>query len=238
MPTPRTPNENPASEALETLEKRAQTYRMLARLFFEPLTQGQIDALAQVDLGSLGGTADGAADDGRNDIMRYLRRRNTGTREELASDFTSVFYGITTYKGHSAMPYESLYRYDGGRLMGEPRGEVYRAFKRACVKVRAGLDVPEDHISFIFSFMALLCDRAAACLRDGDLAGARTLADQQREFFDEHVASWYPRFHALAGKLVKTRFYLGCMKMTRAFVESEPARIAALAGACADARAA
>ena len=39
--------------------------------------------------------ADGTTDDGRNDIMRYLRRRNTGTREELASDFTSVFYGIS-----------------------------------------------------------------------------------------------------------------------------------------------
>lgn len=237
-PTPHTPRENPAPEALQTLEERAQTYRMLARLFFEPLTQDQIDALAQVDLGDFGGRTDDGLDDGRNDIMRYLRRRNTGTREELASDFTSVFYGITTYEGHSAMPYESLYRYDGGRLMGESRGEVYRAFKKACVKVRAGLDVPEDHISFIFTFMALLCDRTAERLRDGDLAGARVLADQQREFFDEHVASWYPRFHALAGKLIKTRFYLGCMKMTRTFVEGEPARIRALADACTSARAA
>ncbi len=238
MPTSHTPHENPVSEALETLDERAQTYRMLARLFFEPLAQDQIDALARVNLGNLGGAADGAPDDGRNDIMRYLRRRNTGTREELASDFTSVFYGITTYEGHSAMPYESLYRYDGGRLMGEPRGEVYRAFKKACVKARAGLDVPEDHISFIFSFMALLCDRAAACLRDGNLEETHALAVQQREFFDEHVASWYPRFHALAGKLIKTRFYRGCMKMTRAFVESEPARIAALANVCSDACAA
>lgn len=220
-------------DIIESLGQRSATYRLLATLLFKPLTQEQIDALAQTLPTQVPDGGEAAA--GMHDMARYLRLRNTGTREELACDFTGAFYGVTTLEGRTAMPYESLFREGGQLLMGTPRGEVYRAFKARGMRVAAGLDMPEDHLSFIFDFMAELCDRCAKSLRDGDEGEAARLLDEQLSMLEDHVASWYGDFRALADKLVTTRFYHGCLRLIAGFVESEPAQIAlcrqALAGA-------
>ena len=223
-------------DVVDLLGERAGTYRLLARLFFKPLTQEEIDGLAGSEFAQTGpysrAVEDEActADDGRNDIARYLRRRNTGTREELACDFTGAFYGVTTVEGRSAMPYESLFRCgeEGALLMGVPRGEMYREFKANRVRVPEGVDIPEDHLSFMFDYLALLCDRTAECARRGDLAGAQALLGKQETFLRDHVESWYPQFRELAERVVQTRFYRGCLKLVSAFLESEPAEIACL----------
>lgn len=110
-------------EIIGMLEERGGTYRLLARLFFKPLTQEEIDALVVSGFAEAAWAGTDACDEGCNDIARYLRRRNTGTREELACDFTSAFYGTITVEGRTAMPYESLFRFGGTQLMGVPQGE-------------------------------------------------------------------------------------------------------------------
>ena len=197
----------------KTLGDRAALYRMLAQLYFKPLTQEQIDALAEADLAAIASEDGSPFADGYNDLYRYLRKRNTGTRQELASDYTATFYGTQTYKGRAAQPFESLYRYGGGFVMGEASGEVHRVFRESYVRVREGLDLPDDHLSFLFEFMARQCDGLSDLIADGRFA---------------HVASWFPRFKALASKLVSTRFYRGCLKITQAFVEDEPDAMAQL----------
>ena len=212
-------------EIIGMLEERGGTYRLLARLFFKPLTQEEIDALVVSGFAEAAQADSGACDDGCSDIARYLRRRNTGTREELACDFTSAFYGTITVEGRTAMPYESLFRFGGTQLMGVPQGEVYKEFKANRVRVPAGLDVPEDHLSFMFDYLALLCDRAIECVRCGDVSGAVEVLDKQRNFLAEHVASWYADFQTLATRIVQTRFYRGVLKMTSAFIGGEPGDI-------------
>ncbi len=209
------------NEIAESVRDRAEMYRLLAQVYFKPLSQEQIDALAQAGLAAL------AADDaspfagGYNDVYRYLRRMNTGTRQELASDFTSVFYGIQTYEGRAAQPIESLYRSDGGLVMGKASGEVYRAFRESRVKVHEGLDLPDDHLSFLFEFMACLCERIATYAENGHWQEAMQTLDEQRTFFKHHIASWFPRFKAIANRLVATRFYRGWLKITQAFLADE-----------------
>lgn len=186
------------------------------------MSEEQIEALAAQDLRALAEDDQSSYAEGYNDLYRALRLRHTGTRQALAADFTGAFYGVTTAEGKTAQPFESLYRYDGGSLMGQPRGEVYRALKQARLKVREGLDLPEDHLSFIAALEAELCDRAATYLRDGDVAAAaRTLSDQ-RAFFDEHIASWFGDFRDRASAMVTTRFYRGVLKVTDAFFNDEP----------------
>ena len=210
------------ASAAESARDRAGMYRMLAQLYFKPLSQDQIDALAGADLASLAADAESPFAGGYNDLYRYLRRKNTGTRQELAADFTSVFYGTQTYEGRAAQPIESLYRASNGMVVGEASGEVYRTFKEARLKVREGLDLPDDHLSFMFEFMAILCDQIAERLESGDASAALELNEKQCGFFEHHIASWFPRFKALAGKLVTTRFYRGCLKITQAFLAGEP----------------
>lgn len=212
----------------KTLGDRAALYRMLAQLYFKPLTQEQIDALAEADLAVIASEDGSPFADGYNDLYRYLRKRNTGTRQELASDYTATFYGTQTYKGRAAQPFESLYRYGGGFVMGEASGEVHRVFRESYVRVKEGLDLPDDHLSFLFEFMARQCDGLSDLIADGRFDEALQSVLEQQAFFDAHVASWFPRFKALASKLVSTRFYRGCLKITQAFVEDEPDAMAQL----------
>lgn len=79
------------------------------------------------------------------------------------------------------------------------------------------MDLPEDHISFIFAFIALLCDRARTCLENRDVAGAARLIEQQRDFARAHVLSWVDAFCDLAREIVKTRFYRGVLEATCTF---------------------
>ena len=209
-------------DAIALFASRADMYRQVAQWFFAPLSEEQIDALASQDLRGLAGEDGSPYADGYNDLYRALRLRHTGTRQALAADFTGVFYGATTEGGQTAQPFESLYRCDGGALMGESRGEVYRTLKKARLKVHEGLDLPDDHLSFDAAYEAELCDRAAALLGESDRAGALQVLSEQRAFFEEHIASWFDDFRNRASSMVTTRFYQGILKVTAAFFADEP----------------
>ena len=88
--------------------------------------------------------------------------------------------------------------------------------------MKEGLDLPDDHLSFIFEFMAHLCDQTLEAVSEGDFDQASKLLESQRAFFEVHIASWFPRFKAIANKLIAARFYRGCLKLTKAFIDEEP----------------
>ena len=79
--------------------------------------------------------------DGVNDITRYLRKRNTGTRDEMAVDFTGTFTGIKTYEGKTAVPYKSVFTSEDGLMYQEGFREVYHAFKAEAIKNTLAQDI-------------------------------------------------------------------------------------------------
>lgn len=198
------------------LEARAAFYETLSSLFFRPLTQERVDAMADADFSAY---ADLSADmaDGFNDMTRYLRKRNTGTRNELAADFTGAFVGTKAYEGKVAVPYESVFTSEEGLMYQQGYQEVFAAFKSQAVKKREGLDWPDDHISFMCEFMALLSRRAKEALKTGDAAEALRNLEESLTFLDRHILSWYEDFVALAEKILTTRFYRGVLKVARGF---------------------
>lgn len=208
--------------AIDLLEDRASLYRLLASLYYQPLSEEQIDALAASDLAGLAGDSESPFAPAYRDLHGALRLRHTGTKEELAADFTGAFYGIRTREGRTAQPFESLFRTQGpGQLMGEARSEVYRELRAHQLRVPEGVDLPEDHLSFIFAYLGRLCDDAAAALRAGNEGQAAELLERQRSFFRAHVASWVRDFLAQARLMVETRFYRGVLALTEAFVAEE-----------------
>ena len=188
----------------------------LSALYFKPLTQGQIDALAEQDLAGLAGLNE-EFDRGLNDVARYLRRRNTGTRQQLACDFTSAFVGTKTYEGKSAVPYESVFTSDEGLLCQRSFHEVTALYRREGFAKDDGLNIPEDHLSYLVEFAAVLMRRAVGEL-DGDAAAARHDLACARDLIDEHVLSWFDAFAERASLLLQTRFYRGVLKMTRGYL--------------------
>lgn len=207
-----------ADEMLE----RAATYRTLGRLFYRPLSEKDLEGMGTETFRHLSEeSANTLVAEGYNDIYRYLRRRNTATCQDLGADFTQTFCGIREYRGVSAVPYESLYLSPEGELMGHARLEVFRIYKSHRIKLNEGVDIPEDHLSFEFEFMAVLSERCAQAVARGDMEDALRQAADQEDFLVQHILKWFGRFFNLSNKIVQTRFYQGVLKVAKGFLSED-----------------
>ena len=216
------------NDVAAALEARAAFYETLASLYFMPLKQEQVDAMAAADLSAYAElNADFA--DGLNDITRYLRKRNTGTRDELAVDFTGAFAGVKAYEGKTAVPYKSVFTNADGLLCQEGYTDVIRAFRAERVAKRAGLDWPDDHLSFMCEFMALLSRRTLEALEAANYEAAAHDIEASQSFLENNILSWFDAFHERALLLIKTRFYKGVLKVSRGFFALDAETLADLA---------
>ena len=200
---------------------RAEMYETLASLYFDRLSNEQIEAMAAQDYTELINCENELIASGFNDIYRYLRKRNTGTRQELAIDFSSCFLGTHSYKGFVAQPYESLFLDTSGTLNARPRTEVYNFYKKECVSLKKEHNYPDDHLAFECEFMAILCRRTISALEEGNKDEALRLLEVQKTFLHDHLNSWFRRLHDLSLKFIKTRFYRGVLNITQGFFNEE-----------------
>ena len=213
-----------SGEVASLQKDRASFYRMLASLFYRPLTQEEIDSMASSNLSSfesVEGVEGTLMGEGIHEINRSLKRKNTGTRQELAADFTSVFGGIGTWNNQCAAPYKSVFTSEEGLLYQEGYREVFAEYKRHCVRLREGVDLPDDHLSFICEFMALMADRAATAMESGKQDEAASLLFDSCSFLREHILSWFPRLYARANHIAETHFYRGVLKLARGYFEND-----------------
>lgn len=209
-----------AATIIATLEGRARFYDLLAALCFKPLKQETIDNLANQDLEQFAGL-NSTFDEGIHDITRYLAKRNTGTREQLAVDFTSVFVGTKTYEGKSAVPYESVFTSPDGLMCQESFHEVRAIFRRASFKTSDKNFIPDDHLGYACEFMSMLSIRAIDRLKDGDSTAAVGDLELSKEFLNTHILNWYDAYAERANALFQTRFYRGFLKMAKGYFESD-----------------
>ena len=190
---------------VSALEGRAAFYDVVAALYYKPLAQEQIDRIAEGGLAAFAGAGELMAE-GLHDMERALSKRHSGTRQELAVDFTGAFAGTSSWKGRYATPYESVFTSEEGLLFQDSYHEVYRLYRQNSVRKSPGYDFPDDHLSYLCEFQALLARRAVRSLEANDAECAR-----------EQVLSWFDDFEELALHLVKTRFYRGVLKMSKGF---------------------
>lgn len=208
--------DNARDDIVSALEGRAAFYDLLAALYFKPLSAEQVEAIAEADLAAYADVNELFAE-GLHDIERSLAKRNSGTRQELAVDFTAAFAGTSSWEGRYAVPYESVFTSDEGLLFQESYHEVYHLFKEQGAKRAEGLDYPDDHLTFLCGFLALLSRRAIEALEAGDAAGAREQVALSQDVLRDHVLSWFDDFEELALRILKTRFYRGVLKMSKGF---------------------
>lgn len=203
--------------AINALESRAAFLEFLAGFYFSPLTQGQVDALSKADFSACG-QLNQKFDHGLEDMKKYLSKRNTGTRQELAVDFTGAFAGTSSFEGRVAVPYRSVFTSDEGLLMQEGCMEAYRTYKSEAVRKRKGMDWPEDHLSIMLQFLSLMSTKAADALRSGNREEAVRRIEISRQFAEFQLDDWTGEFFELAGKIVRTRFYRGVLEMTEGYL--------------------
>ena len=92
-------------------ETRASFYRTLASLYFKELDQAGIDALSNEDLTATG-VDDELMEEGYADMAAYLKHRDGGTRQELATDFAGAILAAGAYDDRRGAPYA-----DGQRVV-------------------------------------------------------------------------------------------------------------------------
>jgi TorA maturation chaperone TorD len=203
------------------LQGRALSYRMFSRLFLKPLTIDDIEELAAMDFIAraleLEGT--GLLAEGFNDMGRGLRKRNTGTRQMLSTDYTMCFDGVATVGEEVAVPYASVFLGEKALFNQEPRNEVYRIFCAEGIGLKSNVKLPEDHLSFELEFLAVLSERAAVGLEAGDEAEVRRTLELSGAFIQNHILTWIGLLAKRADKLLNTRFYKGVIKAVQGYLE-------------------
>ena len=207
-------------------EARAGLYRTLAHLYFTEVGTQQLEHMAAQDFAGMSG-GDALIAEGFEDIRRYLRKRDSGTRQELAVDYAHTFLAAGNYESFAATPYESVFTSETGLLMQEARDEVYKAYCAEHVQPREDLRTPEDHVTFEFEFMATLLERTNEALGAGETAQACRYARSARDFNEAHQLNWIDDLCDAVMDCAQTRFYRGLSKVTCGWVHLE-------ADVCAD----
>lgn len=203
-------------ELISVLENRREFYLVLAGLYFKPLTQEQIDVMAQTDYSQFG-VGEPLLEEGFNDITRFLRRRNTGMRQTLATEYTTSFGAAATYGGKTALPYASVHLSEKGLLGQAQTAEVYRVFARNLLK-STNTSIPDDHLSLMLEFLSVMSDRTANAVREDRIEDAKSYLEESRNFINKQILTWFDKFEKMANLLLNERFYRGVLKITKGYL--------------------
>ena len=193
-------------------------FRTLGALVYTELTQGEIDNLAAMNL--LAARADMPEGDFANGLAgmgRYLARRGSNARQDLAVEYARIFLGAGADEKDCAVPFESVFTSKDGLLMQDARDDVVRVFAKHGMQVDASLNVPEDHMGFELQFVGILCEQTADAYQAGDEERGRELEAAQADFLDRHILNWIGALSEKVERCALSPFYPSVMKVIRAF---------------------
>ena len=199
---------------------RADYYRRLASYFFKELTQEQLEVIAATDFSGLD-AGDELIAQGYADMKAYLRHMNTGTRQQLAADYAHTFLAAGNYETFAATPFESVFTSPEGLMMQDARDEVYKMYCTEHIQPDEKLQVPEDHISFEFEFIAACLERMNEALESQNWERAAELAHKVSDFHAAHQLNWIDDLCDTILDVAETRFYRGVSKITRAYIHTD-----------------
>jgi anaerobic sulfite reductase subunit A len=136
----------------------------------------------------------------------------------LAVEYAGLFLGV---RGKPAHPSESYYLTKGQLIMQQPRDDMFQLYRAMGVEKTGEFKEPEDHIALELQFMAHLCDKTNAALKEGNFTAARKYLDAQRDFLDEHLSKWVPKLASDVLKSARHEFYRAIAKTTKAYVDMD-----------------
>ena len=111
--------------------------------------------------------------------------------EDLLGEYTRLFLGPTDY---IAAPWESVYTSKERALFQESTLDVRYWFSVNGYTAGGYPNFPDDHISIMMHFLALMGTRANEALLANDLEGFRKNLADQKQFEKEHLLNWVTRY--------------------------------------------
>lgn len=204
----------PALDLAEEERLRAEAYGLLAGLLARPPGAEVLAGLAAIGDAGAGNAAAASATPLAAAFTALGRRAAVADPAAVRAEFDALFIGLS---GGELSPYASYYR--TGFLNEKPLAEVRAAMARLGIARAADVHEPEDHI-------AALCEMMAGLIA-GAFGGPVPL-DQQRRFFDDHIAPWAGRFFADLERAGAADFYAGVGAVGRCFLDIETQAFALL----------
>lgn len=178
---------------------RADTYRILARVFRAPPDRFILDLLA----------SRGDADDPASRLARawaaLAGASRTADPASLDDEYHALFIGLG--RGE-VLPYASWYL--SGFLLDKPLAHLRAELSELGIERAESVSESEDHVAALCETMALLVD-----VDEGiDHAG-------QKRFFERHVQPWFPRFLDDLRGAKSADFYRRIADLGQGFIEFE-----------------
>ena len=213
----------------ELTAQRSAVYRLLARLYRVEVDEEFLTELKAMRFPAATGNT--AVDAGYRAIATYLSGADAHAITDLAVDYVRAFIGHGVDAYSAAYPFESVYTSPKRLMMQEARDEVLAIYRSCGLEKSESWTVGEDHVAVELEFMGVLAHRAAKALRAGDEERAFSLINTQRNFMDDHLASWVPVFLSDTRRFADTTFYQGVANVTEGFLEEDAALLADLVAA-------
>ena len=146
-------------------------------------------------------------------------RISTLSLEDLQVEYTGLF--ITAFHDSFCPPYESIYREDGRRLMGESAVSVKRLYNRFGLGVsRQFKDLP-DHLAAELEFMFFLSLNEDKFEEDGSDEGRNLCINYEKEFLEDHMLRWIPEFVECMERSSGSEFFIHLSRFAKEFVRED-----------------
>lgn len=191
-----------------SLQRRATLYGLLSRLHTYPLDEPLLAALPTLWL-----------DEASEDLSSALRSLQAAAISAVASGVDAVNVEATRlFEGPGkpfAPPYASFYLH--GRLMGPAAisaGRFYIAHGAV-----PDTKLPPDLLGLELAFMVHLAARAEQAATTGGWVEARDPLAASREFLEEHLLVWLPRFVEDVHRAANGDFFPELGRFTLALLE-------------------
>lgn len=193
--------------ALATLaEDRSRGYWLLSSLWLTRPDPGFIDSLrARLDVAAK------SVEDASPSFSALASATRLAEADPLAVEYTRLFGGLARDYGPPP-PFESVHR--GSQPMGDVTLGVLRAYRQAGfgeIRPEAG---PQDHIGVELEFLSLLCHDEAEAWKAGDTATALSRVKIERDFLDQHLLCWAPKYCEHVARESRAPFYAALARLT------------------------
>lgn len=209
------------NEFITLNEQRAATYGLLSRLYRVEIDQELLDELHGMRFPASTGNAD--VDEGYRRMAKFLSNVWDNSVTDLAVDYVRVFIGHGVDAFSAAYPFESVYTSEKRLLMQEARDEVLAIYRAAGLDKKDSWKEGEDHVALELEFEQILIGRTVDALRRGDEDEAAALLTTQKNFLEDHLASWVPMMTADMKRFAKTDLYQGLAYLTDGFLATDQA---------------
>lgn len=203
-------------------EWRGYVYALLGLAYYEEPTRAFIQGLAAAGTfaASVLPPGDGALAGGFRSLGESLEPFRQGVAQEDLERFQWDYFRMFTGAGMpEAPPWESFYRTEERIIFSEYTLEVRAQYERFGLVSRHADKEPDDHIGLELEFMAHLSNRCEEGRHAGDEEAVARALGAQRDFLDDHLLQWAPRFCRDVCRSAETLFYAGIARLTERFLE-------------------